>query len=118
MRFSRLSLIFLRLLFLSICLSMIGITIQTSINSNLFKEWDFLGSIPWMRATLWDFYFNIAIISVWMVSKENHIVRAGLWLIAFILLGSIATSLYGFLQLRKVKVGDDFSTLFVRDNRE
>ena len=42
------------LLLVWMCYKVIG----TSLESNLFKEWDFLGNIPWMRATLWDFYAN------------------------------------------------------------
>lgn len=81
--------------------------IRTSIESNLFKEWDFLGSIPWMRATLWDFYANIFAIYLWILYKERTIGIKIMWLVFLICLGSIATCIYVLIQLFKLKPGDD-----------
>lgn len=54
------------------------VVISTSLESSLIKEWNFLGSIPWMRGTLWDFYANIFIITLWMFAKTLK-----LWFIEF-----------------------------------
>jgi len=32
-------------------LFMVYMVVATSLESSLFKEWDFLGAIPWMRTT-------------------------------------------------------------------
>ena len=79
------------------------VVISTSLESSLFKEWGFLGSIPWMRATLWDFYANIFIITLWMFYKEKNIIPKISWLILFVCLGSIATCAYVLIKLFKLK---------------
>src|SRR5690349_12530995 len=80
--------------------------ITTSLESNLFKEWDFLGSIPWMRATLWDFYANLFVIYLWVLYKERNIAVKILWLVLLFCLGSIATCVYMLIQLFKLKEGE------------
>lgn len=89
------------------------IVISTSLESSLFKEWDFLGSIPWMRATLWDFYANIFIITLWMFYKEKSIFTKVVWLILFVCLGSIATCGYVLIKLFKLKANDGVKELIV-----
>lgn len=92
-------------LFTAMSLYMIYVTITTSLASNLFKEWGFLSSLPWMRATLIDFYLNTILIGVWMYFREKAALNRMLWFISFVLLGSITTSLYVVVQL--VRLGDD-----------
>lgn len=104
-----LSYLFLKILFGGISVAMIFLTIHTSLQSNLFEVWSELGDQPWMRATLWDFYFNIAILSAWVVYKEKRFIPSALWIIAFILLGSITTAFYVFLQFMKLKPGDNIT---------
>jgi hypothetical protein len=87
------------------------VVVSTSLQSSLFEQWDFLGSIPWMRATLWDFYANIFIITLWMCYKENSIFLKILWLILFVCLGSIATCSYVLIKLFKLKPGDGIKEL-------
>lgn len=94
------------------CYKVIG----TSLESNLFKEWDFLGSIPWMRATLWDFYANIFVIYLWIVYKERSLPIKILWLILLFCLGSIATCIYVLIQLFTLKPGEDVAELVGRKN--
>ena len=106
----------LKLIF-SLLLIWISYTVvTTSLESNLFKEWDFLGSIPWMRATLWDFYINVFVIYLWIVYKERSIGIKILWLILLVCLGSIATCIYVLIQLFKLKPDDGVAELAVRRN--
>jgi len=90
--------------------------ITTSISSNLFKEWDFLGSIPWMRATLWDFYANVTAIFLWVCFKEKNIGLKIVWLILLVTLGSIATCGYILIQLFKLKQGEGLKEFFGNQN--
>jgi len=76
--------------------------ISTSIESNLFKEWDFLASIPWMKATLIDFYINTIVIFSWMSFREKNWQVRFMWLLLFVFLGSIATTFYVLIQLFKL----------------
>src|ERR1700761_6446797 len=100
--------IFFTILFCWMCYQVIN----TSIHSSLFKEWDFLGSIPWMRATLWDFYANVLVIFVWVCYKEKFIALKILWLILLVALGSIASCAFILIQLFKLKPGEGVKELF------
>jgi hypothetical protein len=90
--------------------------ISTSIQSNLFKEWDFLGSIPWMRATLWDFYTNAFIIYLWLCYKERGVFSKILWLILMFALGSIASCAYVLIQLFRLKPNEGLKELLINQN--
>jgi hypothetical protein len=90
---------------------MVYIVISTSLESSLFTEWDSLGAIPWMRATLWDFYANILVIYIWVLYREKSIAIKILWAILFFSLGSIASIGYLLIQLFKLKEGEGISTI-------
>jgi di/tricarboxylate transporter len=104
--------IFFSLLFAWMCYQVI----TTSIQSNLFKEWDFLGSIPWMRATLWDFYANVTALFLWVCYKEKSIALKIIWLVLLVALGSIATCAYILIQLFKLKPSEGLKEFFVKNN--
>jgi hypothetical protein len=101
----------LKIIFTAIFVWVTYIVISTSLESSLFKEWDFLGSIPWMRATLWDFYANIFIITLWMFYKEKSMLLKIVWVILFVCLGAIATSAYVLIKLFKLKDGEGVKEL-------
>ncbi|MBU1100792.1 MAG: DUF1475 domain-containing protein [Bacteroidetes bacterium] len=91
--------------------------VATSLESNLFTEWDFLASIPWMQATLIDFYINTIVIAVWVAFKEKHITKTIVWFIAFCLLGSAATTFYVLLQLFKLSADEPVSNAFLTSRK-
>jgi hypothetical protein len=95
---------------------MIGIVISTSMESNLFKELNYLVTIPWMRATLWDFYANILVIYVWVAYKESSIFIKIIWAVLFFCLGSIGTIGYLLIQLFKLKPDETALHLFIKKN--
>lgn len=107
---------FLRILFTGLLAFMCYEVISTSLESNLFKEWDFLGSIPWMRATLWDFYVNVLVIFIWVCYKEKSIALKIIWLILLVCLGSIATCAYLLIQLFRLKKDDSLKELFTKQS--
>ena len=94
----------------------IYVVISTSMESNLFTEWDKLAAIPWMRATLWDFYANILIIYLWVIYKEKNLAIMILWAVLFFCLGSIASLAYVIIQLFKLQPGESLHTLLVTKN--
>lgn len=114
LRFSKPLLYGLRLLFLSLAVYMTGVAVVTSLESNLFEEWNALAAIPWMRATLIDFYFNILIISAWVIYRENLSIRSLIWVLSFVLLGSIATAFYVFIQLCRARSGDLIGSVLIK----
>ncbi|MHA4896806.1 DUF1475 family protein [Pedobacter sp. PWIIR3] len=107
---------FLKIIFSIILVWVTYQVITTSMESNLFKEWDFLGSIPWMRATLWDFYANLFVIYLWVLYKEKNIAIKILWLLLLFCLGSIATCVYMLIQLFKLKPGEGVKELINNKN--
>ena len=104
--------IFFSILFVWMCYQVIN----TSIHSNLFEQWNFLGGIPWMRATLWDFYANVTVIFLWVCYKENSIALRILWLILLVTLGSIASCAYVLIQLFRLKRGQGLKEFFGKPN--
>ena len=97
---------FLKIFLSVVWLFMVYMVIATSLESSLFKEWDFLGSIPWMRATLWDFYANILVIYLYVLYREKNIAIKLLWLVLFFTLGSIGSIGYVLIQLFGLKEGE------------
>jgi hypothetical protein len=106
----------LKITFTIILVWMCYVVITTSLKSNLFKEWDFLGSIPWMRATLWDFYANVFVIYLWIWYKEPSILLKIVWLIAMVCLGSIASCVYILIELFKLEPGEGIQELLMKQH--
>lgn len=106
----------LKVIFSVLLVWMCYVVISTSLQSNLFKEWDTLGAIPWMRATLWDFYANVTVIFVWVCFKEKSIALKILWLLLLVCLGSIASCAYLLIQLFRLKPGEGLKELFSKQN--
>ena len=104
----------LKFLFLGMSLFMVYLAIRTSVQSDMFHLPPAVLNEPWFRTTLVDFYFNITIISSWVVYKENNLLKSVLWIVAFILLGSIATGFYVFLQLNHLREGKTIEDVLCR----
>lgn len=105
----------LRILFSILFIYMVYTVISTSLKSNLFDEWSALADIPWLTATLIDFYVNTVVISVWVLYKEVKLLNGIIWVISFVLLGSIATTFYLLVKLFKLNPDDSLDRLFIKD---
>lgn len=105
---------FLKYLMAGLGLFMLYTTIDTSLESSLVAEWPTLIAIPWMQATLIDFYINIAVIFLWVAYKERTLVAKVLWLILLIATGSMAATAYVFLQLHRLKPGEGWEQALLR----
>lgn len=103
----------LKILFSIVFVWMCYVVISTSLEHNLFEEWDSL-STAWMHATLWDFYANILIITLWMFYKEKSVLLKIVWLVLFVCLGSIGTCGYILIKLFKLKPGEGVKELLLR----
>jgi len=106
----------LKIIFSLLFVWMCYVVITTSLKSNLFEQWDYLGSIPWMRATLWDFYTNVLVIFVWVCYKEKTLALKIVWLILLVTLGSIASCAFVLIQLFKLKPKEGLKELFGNKN--
>lgn len=107
----------LKALLLCISAAMIGVSVYTSLQSDLFAEFGRLIREPWMAATLVDFYLNILLFSMWVVWRERRAAGAWAWTAAFVLLGSIATAFYLFLRIRRLRPEEPLERIFLRDDR-
>jgi len=108
----------LKVLFLCLFVWMTWVVVDTSLRSNLFEEWNSLAAIPWMTATLKDFYTNVAVLFLWVCWKETSHLSKAVWLILLVCLGSIATTLYVLLQLFRLKPGEGILELIAQRNGE
>lgn len=99
---------------LSLSLFMVWLVIDTSIKSDMFNLPKDVMNEPWFWTTLVDFYFNIAIISLWVIYKEANALRSILWIAAFIFLGSVATMFYVFLQTLRLKDNEGLEAVILR----
>lgn len=104
----------IKYLFLGMSVFMIYLAVRASGQSDMFHLPAVVVNEPWFRATLVDFYFNITIISSWVIYKENNLFRSIPWIVAFILLGSIATAFYVFLQLNALREGQTIEEVLCR----
>lgn len=107
---------FLKVLFAGLLVFMTVIVIDTSLQSNLFEEWDFLASIPWMTATLWDFYTNVFVIFCWVAYKETNWMWKIIWLVLLCTLGSIASCLYILIALFRLKSNETVKELIIKQH--
>ena len=107
----------LKAFLIAVWLWMVYVVISTSLESGLFEQWEFLASIPWMRATLWDFYANILLIYLFVLYKERSLLIKLMWAILFFCLGSIASIAYVFVALSKVKSHQELKILFAPNPR-
>lgn len=106
----------LQVLFSMLVILMSYTVTMTSLESNLFEAWSSLAAIPWMIATLKDFYALMVPILLWMFYKEPSSITRSIWAVLFICLGSIGTSAYILLQLMRVSGPDPLATLLLKRN--
>ena len=102
---------FLKIFLSLVWLFMVYMVVSTSLESSLFKEWDYLGSIPWMRATLWDFYANVLVIYLWVLYREHNAGLKLVWAVLFFTLGSIGTIGYVLIQLFSLRNGEGIDSI-------
>lgn len=103
----------LRLLFGAILATMIGVTAWASVRQPVW-QWGGLTQSPdnrWTIATLCDAYFGFVTFYVWLAYKERRWAARIGWLIAILLLGNMAMSLYVLLQLRRLPKEEPMATL-------
>lgn len=104
----------LKLLFGTIFLWMIVLTIRTSLEVSLWSAWDSFAANPWAVATLYDAYFGFITFWVWVAYKESTMWSRLLWLVLILCLGNIAMSLYVLIKLFRLKPEQSVEALLLR----
>lgn len=101
----------LRLLFLVVIASMLGVTGWASFHQSLgdFARGPVIRD-PWVVATLFDAYWAFITFYVWVAWKEQSLSARLLWFVAIILLGNLAMALYLLVELFRVSAAGPADT--------
>ncbi len=89
----------LKILFASIFVFMVGITVQSSLSKNVLDGFQEMRKEPWAMATLADAYCGFLTFFAWVYYKERSSAMRAIWFVAIILLGNIAMSFYVLREL-------------------
>lgn len=95
----------LRLLFAGIFLAIVAVTLQASLERDVWSAAVALWPDAWFRATLADAYFGFLTVWVWVAYRERTVVSRLAWLVAFLALGNLAMAAYALLALRRLPSG-------------
>lgn len=107
---------FLKILVSLVLLFMIWEIIDTSLESSLFDELPALVRIPWMEATLYDFYANALFIYLWIFYKEKNVLKKIFWLVFLISMGSVATCIYLLKELFALRKDEEVKVLLTKQH--
>ncbi|MEP6662923.1 MAG: DUF1475 family protein [Verrucomicrobiota bacterium] len=105
---------FLRIACMGVLVSMISVTTWASLQIPLWETPRAVATHPWFIATLFDTYFGFLTFYVWVSYKECCWIRRIAWLIAILLLGNIAMSIYLLIQLFCVPTNASLEQVLLR----
>lgn len=106
--------IFLRIFFTLVLVSMLWVTSWASMQCVLWETPRAVATHPWFIATLFDTYWGFLTFYVWLAYKERSWTAKILWLIAILLLGNIAMSIYLLIQLFRVPTSAKLEEVLLR----
>lgn len=105
---------FLRIGFMFVLVTMLCATSWASYQCPLWKTPQALVTHPWFIATLFDCYFGFLTFYAWVFYKEaGWLARIG-WLIAILLFGNIAMSIYMLITLFKLPADARIAQVLIR----
>src|SRR5689334_6704425 len=100
-------LVFLRALFLTIIVSMLGVTSWASYHCPLFAVPRDVANHPWFIATLLDAYWGFITFFVWVCWKQTSPLARSAWFVAIMLLGNIAMAAYCLAELFRISAKEN-----------
>lgn len=106
--------VFLRVFFVVVLVSMLAVTGWASTQVAL---WDIPGEVgghPWFIATLFDTYWAFFTFYLWLAYKERTLLSKVLWFLAVVLLGNIAMAAYMLIQLFRLPTDAPLERLLLR----
>ncbi len=106
--------LFLKLLFGSIFVFMVVMTVRTGLTVSLSAEWPSYAANPWAIATLYDAYFGFVTFYAWVFYKERSVLPRALWFLLIMGLGNIAMSFYVLIQLFRLKSEEPAASILRR----
>lgn len=106
--------VYLRVLFFIVLISMLAVTGWASTQCALWKTPREVVTHPWFIATLFDTYWAFLTFYCWVAYKEvSWLARIG-WLIGILLLGNIVMAIYMLIQLFKVPADGKIEDVLLR----
>eukprot|EP01118_Nematostelium_gracile_P000971 TRINITY_DN1096_c0_g1_i1.p1 TRINITY_DN1096_c0_g1~~TRINITY_DN1096_c0_g1_i1.p1 ORF type:complete len:134 (-),score=17.40 TRINITY_DN1096_c0_g1_i1:86-487(-) len=112
---SRGTLISLKIIITLLVLGTIGAIAWAIVVEGSF--WKSKYNLPWVWATLADFYTNQMIVYLWIFYKEKkHWMLRILWLVLVLMVGSMATGIYVLIQFFRLKPNDPLYRMFLNDS--
>ena len=104
---------FLKILFFTILLCMLVVTITASLEKGILEAGKELWPDLWFRATLVDAYFGFITFYLWVAYKERGIFAKMLWFLFIMSFGNIAMAIYVLIKLFKLPPNAAIETLLV-----
>jgi hypothetical protein len=104
----------LRLFFTFMLASMIAVTGWASLDCALWRIPGEVASHPWFIATLADTYWAFLTFYAWLAYKETSWTSRMLWLLAILVLGTMAVAAYMLHQLFRVTTDADIEQVLLR----
>jgi Protein of unknown function (DUF1475) len=105
-------LLFLRVLFFTVIVSMLAVTGWASSQCALFDIPREVFTHPWFIATLFDAYWAFIAFYVWVAWKEQTLAARILWFVAIILWGNLAMATYLLIELFRIQKIDQLGEVF------
>lgn len=105
---------FLKVFFLIVLASMLWVTGWASMECALWKTPREVATHPWFIATLFDAYWGFLTFYCWVCWKETSWKKRTAWLIAVLLLGNIAMSVYVLNKLFRLRSGEGVGELLAK----
>lgn len=93
----------LKVYYSAVLVVMLAVTIAAQLTENIFAIPHSVRTDPWFAATLWDAYFGFFSFYLWVCYRERSVVSRIAWLIAILLLGNIAMSIYALAAISRLK---------------
>ena len=106
--------IFLRIAFSFVLISMLAVTSWATSQVALWHTPRAVVTHPWFIATLFDTYFGFLTFYAWLAYKETSNLARVLWLVAILLLGNIAMATYMLIQLFRLPTTARMEDLLLR----
>jgi hypothetical protein len=97
----------LKVIFSLILILMLSLTTWSSFDQNVWDGFRYVFQNRWAVATLGDAYCGFITFLAWLVYREKSNVSRVLWVVAVLIFGNIAMSLYVLNRLRTAKSVED-----------
>ncbi len=96
---------FLKIFFLIVLVSMLAVTSWATLQCPLWETPHAVVMHPWFIATMFDTYWGFLTFYCWVFYKESSWTKRITWLLAILLLGNIAMSVYVLNKLFRLPPG-------------